>query len=309
MLPSGEQFTLSDGRQEAVICEVGATLRRYVVDGHDVCWGFGEHERSTGGRGQVLAPWPNRLEDGTFERDGVVANAALDEPELRNAIHGLVRWIGWQVEQLGSTSLHARCIINAQPGYPFSVALTCQYELLPDGLVVRTTAENVGERPAPFGLGFHSYLHAGAGKLDGSLVQLPARRHVLLDERKLPRSSAPVGEGVLAELCSSAAAPLGERRLDDCVTDLRLDPDGRWRVRFVPSGDPGDAVTLWADGRFGWIMVFTGDTLGAGERRRALAVEPMTCPPNALRSGEGLAVLAPGEHLTVAWGLAPDRLA
>ena len=68
-------------------------------------------------------------------------------------------------------------------------------------------------------------------------------------------------------------------------------------------------MTLWADGRFGWAMVYTGDTLAADDQRRAVAVEPMTCPPNALRTGEGLVSLAPGERLELAWGLSPDRLA
>jgi galactose mutarotase-like enzyme len=40
-------------------------------------------------------------------------------------------------------------------------------------------------------------------------------------------------------------------------------------------------------------------------KRRALAIEPMTCPPNAFRSGEALVTLEPGESHTAAWGLQP----
>lgn len=308
MLPSGDQFVLSDGRQEAVVCEVGATLRRYVVDGRPVCWGFGEGERSGGGRGQVLAPWPNRLEDGRYEHDGVAAAAALDEPEHNNAIHGLVRWIGWVVTPLDRGSLRASCVIHDQPGYPFTVRLSCEYRLVPAGLEVHTIAENLGTRSAPFGLGFHPYLDAG-GAIDGARVQLPARRHLILDERQLPRGQAPVIGSPLEALCGDDPAPIGDRQLDDCCTELQRDGDDRWRVRFVPRGGPSDAVTLWGEAGFGWLMVFTGDTLGPGDRRRALAVEPMTCPPNALRSGEGLVVLEPGERFEAAWGLAPERLA
>jgi aldose 1-epimerase len=36
-----------------------------------------------------------------------------------------------------------------------------------------------------------------------------------------------------------------------------------------------------------------------------LAVEPMTCPPNALRSGESLITLGPGESHTAVGGLSP----
>ena len=51
-------------------------------------------------------------------------------------------------------------------------------------------------------------------------------------------------------------------------------------------------------------MLFTGDLL-PDVSRRSLAVEPMTCPPNAFRSGEGLIRLEPGASFTSSWGIAP----
>ena len=50
-------------------------------------------------------------------------------------------------------------------------------------------------------------------------------------------------------------------------------------------------------------MVFTGDLPAVN--RGGLAVEPMTCPPNAFRSGESLATLEPGDSHTAVWGLSP----
>jgi aldose 1-epimerase len=53
-------------------------------------------------------------------------------------------------------------------------------------------------------------------------------------------------------------------------------------------------------------MCFTGDTLeDQGRRRRAIAVEPMSCPPDALRSGRHLVVLEPGQNWLASWGLRP----
>jgi aldose 1-epimerase len=52
-------------------------------------------------------------------------------------------------------------------------------------------------------------------------------------------------------------------------------------------------------------MVFTGDPL-PDIARRSVAVEPMTCPPNAFRTGEGVIVLEPGASATATWGLAPS---
>lgn len=308
ILATGEQYSLADGRQEVVVCEVGATLRAYLADGRPVCWGFGADEMSTGGRGQVLAPWPNRLEDGRYVHDGRAAAAALDEPDRRNAIHGLVRWRPWGLVDRSDTYVRLACMLHPQPAYPFTISLSVEYRLERDGLVVTTTAENPGLTTAPFGIGFHNYLHAGAGKVDASKVCLPARRHLVVDDRLLPRSVAPVAGGPLAVLCGSEPAAIGDLVLDDCFTGIETDARGRWSARFVPSGDPRDAVTLWADARFGWATLYSGDTLDAHERRIGLAIEPMTCPANALRTGEGLAVLAPGDRFSAAWGLNPSRL-
>ena len=46
----------------------------------------------------------------------------------------------------------------------------------------------------------------------------------------------------------------------------------------------GNELTLWVDETHSYVMVFSGDPL-PDVSRRSLAVEPMTCPPNAFRSG------------------------
>ena len=94
--PSGEQITITRGDQLAVIVEVGGGLRSYSTGGRELVDGYGAHEMSSSGRGQVLIPWPNRLEDGSYEFDGKHHQLPLNEPERRNAIHGLVRWTTWR---------------------------------------------------------------------------------------------------------------------------------------------------------------------------------------------------------------------
>jgi aldose 1-epimerase len=59
------------------------------------------------------------------------------------------------------------------------------------------------------------------------------------------------------------------------------------------------------DPSFAFVMVFSGDTLEPARRRRGLAIEPMTCAPDAYRSGLGLQVLEPGQQSTAAWGVTP----
>lgn len=308
ILPSGDQVRLSGAGQEAVVCEVGATLRQYDVGGRPVCWGFAETARSEGARGQVLAPWPNRLEDGRFEHDGRVGTAALDEPERHNAIHGLVRWLAWRVLDAGPDVARLGCVVHDQPAYPFTVGLEVTYRLGPSGLTVTGRVTNLGSGSAPFGLGFHTYLHAGAGTVDTCRLSLPARRRLVPDERMLPRAEEPIGSGPLAPFAQAIPGPIGDAVLDDCATGIEAGDDGRWRARFVPSGGEDEAVELWADAEFAYATVFTGDTLAPADRRRALALEPMTCPANALRTKQGVVVLEPGASFEASWGICPSAL-
>ena len=83
------------GDQQAVIVEVGGGLRSYSAGGRELVDGYRSDDMSSSGRGQVLIPWPNRLEDGNYEFDGRHHQLPLNEPEHRNAIHGLVRWAAW----------------------------------------------------------------------------------------------------------------------------------------------------------------------------------------------------------------------
>jgi len=59
---------------------------------------------------------------------------------------------------------------------------------------------------------------------------------------------------------------------------------------------------------YSYLMLFTGDPLPEVDRR-SLAVEPMTCPPNAFRSGEALISLEPGASWVGEWGIDPRRSA
>src|SRR3954447_19573383 len=87
--PTGPQVRIAHGRHEAVAVGVAAGLRSLRLDGRDVLDGFEEHERAAGGRGQTLVPWPNRVDAGRYELDGVTQQLALTEPSAGNAIHGL----------------------------------------------------------------------------------------------------------------------------------------------------------------------------------------------------------------------------
>ena len=97
--------------------------------------------------------------------------------------------------------------------------------------------------------------------------------------------------------------PIGGTRIDTAFTSLVPDADGLTRV-IAASEKSGRQTTLWMDRAYGYVMVFTGDTIpDASRRRHGLGLEPMTCAPNAFQSGLGLIRLEPGASATSSWGI------
>ena len=292
------------GGYVAVVTEVGAALRNYEVDGLPLCLGFGADELPTGSRGQVLAPWPNRLSGGRYEFAGRSGRAAVDGAAGEYAMHGLVRWQPWRLEGRRQDAVELSLVLYPQPAYPFCLALGIEDRLEDRGLVVTTRATNEGEVAAPFGLGFHSYFHAGSAGVDGCCLELPARSHVLFDEQYLPRGRQGVDKSRFAGLAvHGSGLALGATAINDCFSDLEAD-DGCWHARLILPQERFD-LELWAEAAFAYAMVYSGDHMEAPLRRRGIAVEPMTCAPNALRSGQDLIVLDPGASFAATWGMRP----
>ncbi len=311
--PSGQQIQLSRGNSRVVVTQVGATLRSYEVDSHQIIWAFDEDEICSAGRGQVLAPWPGRIQDGQYSFAGVQGVAGLDDSDRCCAIHGLVRWAPWTIQEVTEETARLEYWLAPQPAYPFSLHLAVSYTLNDEGLLVQYEAVNLGEKPIPFGIGFHPYFAVRNGSVDTSRIQIPADTHLVLDKRGLPTGAESVAETSydFRRTSDGEGHPLstlrsiGKAHLSECFTDLCFDEDDRWRVVFQPVEDSEASVVVWGDSSFRYILVFTGDPLAEGIRRRAVAIEPMTCPPNALRTGQDLIILEPDVKSTGSWGIGP----
>ena len=273
----------------------GGGLRRLVVDDWDVLDGYPAGAVPAGWRGAVLVPWPNRVRDGRWswhDRELQLDVHSVDQP---NAMHGLVAWQPWQVLERGQTSTTVGTTLEPHPGYPFRLAVAVDYELGPDRLAVTVRVRNVGTAEAPVGVGMHPSLHVGAnedGGIGGAELTVPART-ALETEGGLPTGGRQRFHGDVGRI--------GHRALDTPLTDLERDADGWARLRV--RGPLGE-LELAADESWPWLQVYTGDTMPEGQRRRSLAVEPMTCPPNALADGADLLVLEPGGEWSGTWTLA-----
>ena len=303
ILPSGEQYELRHGDQRAVVTEVGGTLRRYQVAGRDFLDGFAADEMPTGGRGQVLLPWPNRIAGGTYTFAGRINQLALGEPRHGNASHGLTRWQPWRLVEQAADRVTLALTVFPQSGYPFALALELAYHLSDAGLSVRTTARNVGATALPYGAGHHPYFTVGTPTIDDALLRLPATTRLLTDDRLIP-----IGREAVAGTPFDFRAPrrIGDLSLDTCFADLLPDTDGLTRI-VLARADGAPRLTLTLDAAYRFAQVYSGDNLpDPAARRRGLAIEPMTCPANAFNSGEGLLILQPGESHSAVWGARVD---
>ncbi|HET9897186.1 MAG TPA: aldose 1-epimerase family protein [Streptosporangiaceae bacterium] len=296
---TGTQYEIQAGGYRATVTELGAGLRRLSHDGRPLLTGYDDDELPPGGAGQLLAPWPNRIDGGSYEFGGITCQLELSEATRGNAIHGLTRWVNWTPAAHIAHEITLTHTLLGRPGYPFCLELSANFRLDADtGLQVSVTATNVGSRPAPYGTGCHPYLTTGARHIDDCELELPAAQWLPADDRGIPTDPPKDVTGSRFDFRSSR--PIADTALDHALTGLSRDKSGRAWARLH---DDSISLGLWAGPGYDWLQVFTGDTLPAAHRRRALAIEPMTCPPNSFVTGDDRITLAPADSVTHTWGL------
>ena len=300
--PSGVQYLLRHGSAEVVIAEVGATLRSYRDGEVDIVSGFPLSDFAPSGAGQVLAPWPNRIAHGQYSFGGRDLTVPIDDRANNSANHGLVRWRPWSLIAAAQNRVTLELTLLATPAYPFAITLEIEYHLSRHGLSVTSSATNVGDEACPFGIGFHPYFAVGV-TVDDLELQIPASKYLELDKKLIPTGNVLDVAGTSVDF--RTPRPIGSTKLDTSFTDLEVANDGRTTVTLHDRWR-GRSTEVWMDDQFTCVQVFTGDTISREDRRRkSVAIEPMTCPPNAFNSGKGLIVLEPGHSWSGQWGITP----
>jgi aldose 1-epimerase len=330
--PQGARHEISAGGYTAVVAEVGASLVSLTgPHGHLVRTTPPGHLR-TGCNGAILAPWPNRIRDGRYAFGGQTHQLPLTEPGRGNASHGLALWQRWRVAGEGADAAAAAGRAGAdgpapavtepspsgadavellldlvpQPGYPFPLRLTARYEVSAAGLSWSVTAENTGADYAPYAVAGHPYLVADGtdgsapGGIPGWTLRIPAGTYLEADpDRLLPVAEHPVRGGIFD---FREGRLLGDTAYDVALGEIGRDAEGGFECLLT--GHEGHGVVLRCGPEVRWVQVYTDDKPHPEDGRRAVAVEPMTAPADAFRSGRDLTVLGPGERRTASWRIA-----
>ncbi|MGK2349675.1 aldose 1-epimerase family protein [Actinomyces sp. W5033] len=303
---NGELIDLRAGAYEARIATQGATLVHLRHEGRDVVVPFdAEAAMPEGWQGRALVPWPNRIKDSAYTYCGQTYPVPCNEPATGSALHGLVGWSDFAVAsdtpQEGELSeVPLELALPASYAYPWALEISVRFHLdAADGLTVTTTSTNVGaavstrattgapvldgvSAPAPYGVSCHPYLTRSV-PLDECVLEVPAALVLDVD----PHTMAPLGTREVAgtDWDWRAGRLVGATQTDNAYTGL---PEGPWSVTLT-GGEGGHSAVITSD--VPWCQLYSADRLG----RPGVAVEPMTCPPNAFNTGEDLITLAVGE--------------
>jgi aldose 1-epimerase len=296
---TGEQHVLRFGDVTATVAELASSLRRVRVGDTEIVQDYGSDALPSGASGIVLVPWPNRVRDGRWTLDGKPQQLDVTEPAKGNASHGLLRNTGYRVTDRSESAITLSATVFPQHGWPFHLDTSVRYTLTETGIEIVHGVHNVGDQRAPFGVGCHPYLRVGDTAMRDLVVTVSGTRMLETDERSLPLRQVPV-DGTPQDLRQGAA--LRGLDLDTAYTDLET-VEGKVRHRLT--APDGRAVELAADPVFGWAQVFTSEVYDTDDGRiDAVAIEPMTCPADALNSGTGLLWLEPDEQWVAGWSLA-----
>lgn len=295
--PTGAQFEITRGAARAVVTEVGAGLRAFEIGGVPYLETFDADAEPPKGAGQVLLPWPNRTKGATWVYQGEKQALEVTEPARGNAIHGLTRHQEWTLVEHAESSITLEVVVEKQAGWPVPLHARIRYEIAPRELTVTHEIRNEGEAPIGVGVGTHPYFRVGDVPTDELTLTLSATRvRPYADGEQWPFADERDVEGT--EYDFSSGRLLTGVSLDTAFTGLAVAGDGR-RHHVLAHGERG--VDLWTDPDFRWVQAFTPDELTG--RGRAIALEPMTCPADALNSGTDLIELVPGGSWRGSWGV------
>jgi len=305
-LLSGTQHALRAGDYEAIIASVGASLRSLTFDGRDLVVPFDADEVRPSHRGATLAPWPNRLVDGRYTFAGTERQVALNEPARQNALHGLATWLDFHVIDKGPSHVTLAATIEPQTGYPWRVTIETEFSLTADGLTQSVRATNESADAAPWGTAPHPYLVAGAGHVDDWTLALLAEQVLAVTpDRLIPTELRSVDADDPERFDFRVARQIGAVELDHAYTTLTRGADGLAVVRVTDAA--GSGVEMSWDAACPWVQIHTSDKgVGVPGHRAGLAVEPMTCAPDAFNAASydydaGLIVIDADASTEASW--------
>ena len=158
--------------------------------------------------------------------------------------------------------------------FPFEHQLRLEIHVGGGELTIATTLNATGDDSVPVSFGYHPYLRIASAPREAWRITLDAFRRLVLDDHMIP-----TGE---REPFERRCLFLEGTSLDDGFDALAVPAE------FEAAAENAALKVRFVEG-FPYAQVY------APRGKECVCFEPMTAPANALCSGDGLRVVAPGE--------------
>lgn len=261
-----------------ILANYGAALQSYQYKGLECIAGY-EHEdelEAQAYKGVVLAPFPNRVEKANYTFENTAYVLPINRAKEGLALHGFLYNKVFQVENQTENCVQLNYhYMGDVVGFPFPFQLNIFYFLTKEGaLHIKTAVLNTGKLPLPFGTGWHPYFQLGE-TIDALQLDFPACQQMELLPNLIPTGK------LLPFLEKSTLLHLKECHWDDCFYFEK-----EQEAKFVLKSAQLD-LHIENESGYPYFQIFTP------KDRKSIAIEPMSCAPNAFNNKLGIAEIAP----------------
>lgn len=237
-----------------------------------------------------LHPWGNRL--GELSYRGVTLDPATQVPPLRLdpnglPIHGaLAACPYWEIVEHADDRVVARLDFEAHDEllavFPFPHTVEQAVSIENSALSIATKIEPTGEVAVPIAFGWHPYFRLPGVPAEEWEIDFPVSSRLVTDDRMIPTGER-VYDAIEPGAVESRTWDTGFDDVADGTAFVMRGGDRELSVRFE-AGYPVAIIWRPEGGQF-------------------ICIEPMTAPTNALCSGDGLRLVAPGDAFTARWSV------
>ncbi len=227
----------------------------------------------------LLSPWVNRVRNGNYSFEGRNYQLPINEPNLGNAIHGLLARKPFEISQENSKATLSYRYTAEEKAYPFPFEMQLIYSFTEENIFqLRFTAKNTGTDNMPFACGWHPYFRLTEGNLADWSIRFDSISKFHSDSQMIPLREE--------NYDASAGVNLVEEVLDNVFC---LKSKEKHITQLYNKSKKESLYIEQSSIDFPFLVVF------APENSNCVAIEPMSANTDAFNTGDGLRILAPGE--------------
>jgi len=249
---------------------------------------------SPSARSWVMAPFANRIPEGKYFFNGI--KHQFKTHPGKEIMHGFAAYENFKIEKVNRSEEYIEAVLAADEidpgkyeGYQFKIKIMTVIRLSGKNLLLKIICENLDDKAAPFGCGWHPYFKAGENSIDNLVLTIDAEEIIQVDDSLIPYE----GKKAYADIkkfpdldfrskVDEKKRIIGKRELNHGYSNLMNHKDGFHRSAVY---NPENGLTISMFQGSGITLVYSGDTL-PDRRRDSIAVEPMQFITNAFNRKE-----------------------